>query len=207
MGDCQGKQHVPSRLGIWILIILILILGIFILILEWETVRLNIPSSILLLCPFRNPLITIIVSRWGSSRRAQWRSWWSPWPATPGSSSPPTSTSSSPPIGLSLHPNKCSTYSQKGKQLFWTFWWVSSCHNYDWYSEPRCFWGPWSNSGVYVRCGGNEDALDSMEPVWRNLSALPNLPFFTSLFTLMFSIYLHQYIDTEIIATILNIGS
>ena len=85
------------------------------------------------LSPFRNTFIRMTLFRWGSSRRAQWRSWWSPWQATRGSSSPPTSTSSSPLIGLSLRLNKCSTCSQKGKhkehlgtdRFVGIFWWVS----------------------------------------------------------------------------------
>ena len=81
----------------------------------------NVLTIILLL----SPLITMILFRWGSSRRARWRSWWSPWRATRGSSSPPISTSSWPPIGPLLRPNKCSTYSQKGKHIFWIFGWVN----------------------------------------------------------------------------------
>ena len=169
--------------------------------LEWETVRVSsiFPNQsengeiILLLSPFRNTMITMILSRWGSSRRARWRSWWSPWQATPGSSSPPTSTSSSPPIGLSLRPNKCSTYSQKGKQFFWIFWWVSSCHNYDWYSEPRWFWDLGLTPGY--TCGvGEWGCLRFHRTCLEEFVRPPNLPFFTSLFTLMSSIYNHQYI-------------
>ena len=64
-----------------------------------------------------------------------------------------------------------------------------------------------------MRSGGNEDALDSKEPVCGNLSApLSNLPFFTSLFPLLvydyeFPIFAHEYIYFEIIGTIFNIGS
>ena len=54
-------------------------------------------------------------SEWGSLKRVPWRSWWSPYPATRGSSSRPTSMSSLLPTGPLPQQNKSSTSSQRGE--------------------------------------------------------------------------------------------